>query len=269
MTLDDMTNYLAHGITYGAGIWGKGALTLSDGKLSNYTKAEITPDQFYSELFVHKYKAAEADLPEDERTLYIYGDLLSATNQNANAQYIMEVEMRLDKQQVIEVFNSVAYTEYAECPNAMYFIMRASAYRLVADGSTANPLVGDNVYLAGDISSLNEPQKNKFYMDYGLLPASPANIIPALIVFGDENTPITIPADKVEEEETEPVETEPAETEAVPTYENPTEAPVTEAPATEPVAAEEGCGAMVSFAGIFLVAALGTSVAFVSKKREE
>ncbi|MBR2387888.1 MAG: hypothetical protein IKB02_03870 [Clostridia bacterium] len=262
--LDDMTNYLSHGVTYGGGCWNKN-FTFSDGKLSNFSSTEVAPDQFYSELFVHKYKADEASLPEDERTLWVYGDVLSASNQNASAQYIMEVEMRLDKQQVIEVFNSVAYTEYAECPNAMYFMMSANVFRLLADGTTATPLGGHNRYLVTDISKYNDAQKTKFYMDYGMLPGSPSQILPALIVFDKQDAPIMIPADKVETEpeETEPEVTEPEVTEA-PTNENPTEAPEIEAPA-----AEGGCGSSVALAGIALVAALSTCTAFVAKKKED
>ncbi len=261
--LDDMTNYLSHSVTYGGGCWNKN-FTFSDGKLSNFSATEVAPDQFYSELFVHKYKADEASLPEDERTLWVYGDVLSASNQNASAQYIMEIEMRLDKQQAIEVFNSVAYTEYAECPNAMYFKMSCNVFRLVADGSTGNSLGGHNQYLVTDISGYNDAQKTKFYMDYGMLPGSPTTILPALIVFDSPDAPIMIPADKVETEppETEPEETEPEVTDA-PVNENPTEAPETEAPA------EGGCGSSVALAGIALVAALGTCTAFVAKKKED
>ena len=265
--LDDMTNYLQHSVTYGGGCWNKN-FTFSDGKLSNFSSTEVAPDQFYSELFVHKYKADEADLPEDERTLWVYGDVLSASNQNTSAQYIMEVEIRLDKQQAIEVFNSVAYTEYAECPNAMYFMMTCGVYRLLSDGTTANPLQGGNKYLVTDISKYNDAQKTKFYMDYGMLPGSPTTILPSLIVFDSPDAPIMIPADKVETEpvETEPEETEPEETE--PVVEN-TEANVTEAPVTEAPAAEGGCGSSVAVAGIALVAALGTCTAFVAKKKED
>ncbi|MBR2387889.1 MAG: hypothetical protein IKB02_03875 [Clostridia bacterium] len=262
--LDDMTNYLSHSVSYGGGCWNKQKLSFSDGKLSNFTATEITPDQFYSELFVHKYKADEADLPEDERTLWVYGDVLSASNQNSSAPYIMEVEMRLDKQQVIEVFNSVAYTEYAECPNAMYFRMTLNTYRGGAEEGTSS-ITAQNKYLITDISALNDAQKTKFYMDYGMLPGSPTQVLPALVVFDEKDAPIMIPADKVETEpeETEPEVTEPEETEA-PTNENPTEAPETEAPEVQ-----GGCGGAVSLAGIALVAALGTCTAFVAKKKED
>ena len=263
--LDDMTNYFAHSVSYGGGCWNKN-FTFSDGKVSNFSSTEVAPDQFYSELFVHKYKADEAALPEDERTLWVYGDVLSASNQNANAGYIMEVEMRLDKQQVIEIFNSVAYTEYAECPNAMYFMMGLNVYRTVAEGQTGESASGLNRFLVNDISGYNDAQKTKFYMDYGMLPGSPTQIIPSLIVFDEKDAPIMIPADKVETEpeETEPEETEPEETEPVES-----EADVTEAPTTEAPVADGGCGSSVALAGVALVAALGTCTAFVAKKKED
>ena len=263
--LDDMTNYLSHSVTYGGGCWNKGNLSFSDGKLSNFTSTDITPDQFYSELFVHKYKADEAALPEDERTLWVYGDVLSASNQNSTAPYILEVEMRLDKQQVIEVFNSVAYTEYAECPNAMYFRMTLNTYRMGAEEGTA-ALTGQNKFLSTDISALNEAQKTKFYMDYGMLPGSPTQVLPALIVFDQQDAPIMIPADKVE---TEPEETEPEVTEPEETAPEVTEPEVTEGDVTEAPVAEGGCGSSVALAGIALVAALGTCTAFVAKKKED
>ena len=263
--LDDFTQYLSHSVTYGGSCWNNSTFSLADGKLSNLTKTDITPDQFYSELFVHKYKADEAALPEDERTLWVYGDILSASNQNSTAPYILEVEMRLDKQQVIEVFNSVAYTEYAECPNAMYFKMTSVPFRMAVKDSGASTLSSRNQYLITDISALNDAQKTKFYMDYGMLPGSPTQVIPALIVFDKQDAPIMIPTDKVE---TEPEETEPELTEPEETAPEVTEPEVTEGDVTEAPVAEGGCGSSVALAGIALVATLGTCTAFVAKKKE-
>ena len=283
--LDDMTNYFAHSVSYGGGCWNKN-FTFSDGKLSNFSSTDVTPDQFYAELFAFKYKADEADLPDDERTLWVYGDVLSATNQNSKAPYIMEVEMRLDKQQAIEIFNSVAYTEYAECPNAMYFKMSCNTFRLAADGTTTGSIGGHNQYLITDISKYNDAQKTKFYMDYGMLPGSPTQVIPSLIVFDSPDAPIVIPADKVEtepEEDTTPVEDEttPVADDTTPVADETTPvADDTKADAAEETkadtkaaagdaAAEGGCGGTVSLAGIALVAALGTCTAFVAKKKED
>ena len=102
--------------------------------------------------------------------------------------------MKFDKKLMLENFNGYAYTEYAECPNAMYFRNTLTTYRGGAEEGTAS-LTGQNKYLVTDISALNEAQKTKFYMDYGMLPGSPTQIMPALIVFDSPEAPIMIPAE--------------------------------------------------------------------------
>ena len=147
----------------------------------------------------------------------------------------------------------------------MYFRMTLNTYRMGAEEGTA-ALTGQNKFLSTDISALNEAQKTKFYMDYGMLPGSPTQVLPALIVFDQQDAPIMIPADKVE---TEPEETEPEVTEPEETEPEVTEGEVTNAPETEAPVAEGGCGSSVALAGIALVAALGTCTAFVAKKKED
>jgi len=183
---DNITNYLSHSVSYGNGCWSKGTLSFSNGKLFDFPSTEITPADFYDELFVHKYKADEASLPVGERTRWVYGNVTSATNQNAKAPYIIEVEMKINKAKFLEYFNSASDAGNETFPDAMYFMMTGSAYRLKADGSSSGALSGTNKYLVSDISKYNEADKARYYAEYGMLADSPTQILPSIIVFDEE-----------------------------------------------------------------------------------
>ena len=111
------------------------------------------------------------------------------------------------------------------------------------------------------------------YSDYGVFDGYPTELMMDLIVFAPEGAPIKVADPTGFEPETEPAATEPVATEPAATEPAATEpagdTPVaTEPAATEP-AKEGGCGGAVSFAGLALVAALGTCTAFVAKKKED
>ncbi|MBR2388538.1 MAG: hypothetical protein IKB02_07220 [Clostridia bacterium] len=250
----DISNYFLHVVTYGGGCWNKD-LRLSEGKSSNFASLDVKPEALYSEFFVNKYAAKDAALPDDERTLFAFGDIISAQNTNATEPYILEVEMRIDKQTAIELYNTLAYTNYASFPNAMYFSMGAHVYRGSTDGTPAKE--GHARYLATD----KRETKLEDYLDYGILPGSPQECLPYLIVLGDENTVITVPEEKVE--------TEAPDTEAE-TLATETNAPAEETSnsnETEAVVTEGGCGSAITITGLALVATLGTCTVFISKKR--
>ena len=277
LDLNDLTNYFLHVVTYGNSCWDKD-FRFSEGKSSNFSHIDTKPHDFYSELFVNKYPASQVTKSDSERDVYAYGDVLSAANTNSTEPYILEVEMRIDKDNAIELYNTLAYTNYANFPNAMYFSLGTHVYRAATDG-TSSALQGYSKYLASDIREKVDGD----YFDYGLLPGSPNQILPYLIVFGDENTVITVPKDKSETEPatTEPITVGPAVTEPAVTEPVVTDTPVVsdeipapdpstdESPATTEHAAEGGCGGAVSFAGLALVAALGTCTVFVAKKKED
>ena len=266
LDLNDLTNYFLHVVTYGNSCWDKD-FRISEGKSSNFSKIDTKPHDFYSELFVNKYPASQANMSDAERDVYAYGDVLSAANTNSKEPYILEVEMRIDKDNAIELYNSLAYTNYAYFPNAMYFSLGTHVYRGATDGSSS-ALQGYSKYLATDIRDKTDGQ----YFNYGLLPGTPRDILPYLVVFGDENTVITVPKDTSEVEpdstEAEEVVTEPVLTEPVATEPVATEPTATEPATTEP-AAEGGCGGTVTFAGLALVAALGACTVFGAKKKED
>ena len=267
--LDDLTNYIALSGGAGGSAWSGNKLSFSDGKLSSFTSMEETTDQFLSEMFVNKYSASDPDV------VYAYGDIFSPGNNNAKGPYILEVEMKLDKDTVLEVFNKYAYTDYANLPDAMYFLFRASTYRNIVTGSTKKMITGENRYLATDIRG-----KADNFFEYGILPGSLQEFLPTLVVFGDQNKVLSVPSTSgavVDHVVTEPAATEPAATEPAatePAGDDPaaTEPVATEPTATEPTAtepaAEGGCGGAISFAGLALVAALGTCTVFVAKKKE-
>ena len=255
--LDDLTNYFSisiEGQRIGA--------SFSDGKLSNFTSVDGGFATIVSEARLKKY------LKDDPTNVFCDDDITSLAGKNVNStgQYVAVCEMKFDKKLMLENFNGYAYTEYAELPNAMYFHFTARSYVLNADLKDQNEdCTSYNKYFAADISSLNDTQMTKFYMDYGILPGSKQDYIPSVVVFGEEGTPVYYPLE-IEEEETEPVveETEPVVTEPIAEEIIETLPPETEAPV-----AEGGCGSSVALAGIALVAALGTCTAFVAKKKED
>ncbi len=256
--LDDLTNYFSisiEGQRIGA--------SFSDGKLSNFTSVDGGFASIVSEAYLKKY------LKDDPTKVFCNDDITSLSGKNINStegQYVAVCEMKFDKKLMLEQFNGYAYTEYEELPNAMYFHMTARSYVLTADlKAQAEEATSYNKYFAADISDLNDTQMTKFYLDYGILPGSPQDYVPSVVVFGEEGTPVYIPRD-IEETEPPAPETEP-ESEIVITEEiHETLPPLTE---TLPTEEDGGCGGAVSLAGIALVATLGTCTAFVAKKREE
>ena len=194
-----------------------------------------------------------------------YGDLISANgNPNYNkGQWTMTMEFKINKVDFIQAINDVFGTEYNNLSNAMWMVLDTNAFKKDAAGTgyvqQYFKWIGQN-----DISG-----KQDKYINYGILEGMTKDSLFDVIVFGDENTVIKVASPEGDPIETEPVETEPAATEPA--------ADVTEpvADATEPVAdatepaKEGGCGGAVSFAGLALVAALGTCTAFVERKKKD
>ena len=230
----------------------------------------------YSELFVNKYPVSEVEIDESERGVYAYGDVFSASNTNSTEPYILEAEFKIDKDQAISLYNSLAYTNYANMPNAMYFSIGTHVYRAAADG-TSTASQGYSRYLSTDVRG-----KSDNLFDYGVLPGSAADCLPYLIVFGDENTVITIPKDASEVSDTEVASTEVITTLPDQTLESVIETEETEnneEKEAEASVADEStdtelstmgsCGSSVSLAGLALISVLGTCTVFVAKKKED
>ena len=196
-----------------------------------------------------------------------YGDLISA-NGNPNytkGQWSMTMEFKISKVDFIQTINDVYGTQYNNLSNAMWMVVDANSFKKnPAGGSDINQYfkwIGQN-----DISG-----KQDNYVDYGILEGMTKDSLFDVIVFGDANTVIKVASPEGDPVETEPPVTEPAATEPAATEDVAATEPVadaTEPAATDP-ATESGCGGAVSFAGLALVAALGTCTVFVAKKKED
>ena len=220
------------------------------------------------------------------------GSLIEGVKGNENCfegQYIAECEIKVAKSRVIEILNENFFTEYVELGNAcwLYATNRQYVSKLNSNETYGGGVTAYNRYFSKDIRS------NKAdYGDYGINEGDAKDTIGSLLVFAPEGTPIEMckEASEVATEPaaTEPAATEPAATEPAATEPAATEPAVTELAATEPAAtepaatepaatepaatepaAEGGCGGAVSFAGLALVAALGTCTVFVAKKKED
>ena len=195
-----------------------------------------------------------------------FGDLVAA-NGNANytdAQCALTIEFKFDKEVVAEAVNQCYFTNYKTISDAMYFSFTTNTY-------------GRNEGVAGQwwrwAGQTDMRGHNGKFADYGAFEGYATELMMDLIVFAPEGAPIKVADPEGVEPETEPVTTEPAATEPAATEPAATEPAATEpagddTPETEP-AAESGCGSSVSFAGLALVAALGTCTVFVAKKKED
>ena len=203
-----------------------------------------------------------------------FGDLVSA-NGNANytaGQWSLTIEMKFDKAAVAEGLNQTIFTNYDTISDAMWFTVGTNAYRAKADD------LNDSSTQYWKWLGVNDIRENQDkYVDYGIPEGSKKAYMADLIVFAPEGAEIKIANPEgtpeteppvTEPEVTEPEVTEPAATEPAATEPAATEPAATEPAATEP-AAEGGCGSVVSFAGLALVAALGTCTVFVAKKKED
>ena len=227
-------------------------------------------------------------LKADPSVVISKADATTTAGGNANStqgQYVGVVEVKIQKSHMVEKWNEKFYTEYTDLGNAMWFDFIGRSYVFKEDMTgTHDKATSYNRYFGVDI------RKNKGdWFDYGIMEGRNRDIMPSLIVFGEVNSPIYYAKEVTED--TEPVTTTPAATEPAATEPAATEPAVTDPVATEPIndvaatepvatdsadadvitepAAEGGCGGAVSFAGLALVAALGSCTIFVAKKKED
>ncbi len=239
------------------------------------------------ELMMRKYLAADGTV---FAKCDANGSLVPDVKGNANqyeGQFIAECEIKLSKAHIVEVLNEWHFTEFTELGNACWISITNRGYvgkknAVEQSDSYAEPVTSYNEYFRYDIRG-----KKADYVNYGVLEGDKYQAIPSLLVFAPEGTPIEMCKEGTVEDTT-PAATEPAATEPAgdtpaatePAGDTPaatepaaTEPAATEPAATEPAATEPvkegGCGGAVSFAGLALVAALGTCTAFVAKKKED
>ena len=203
-----------------------------------------------------------------------FGDLLMNGNVNYNAgPWDLVAEFKLDKSVVADCLNQAFYTDYDTISNAMWVQYTTNGYRSVGtfkdDGVTEKIEPTEPTQYVKWLGINDITDKQGEYEAYGLYEGSTRDWMFDLVVFGDENTEIVVadPFPPRPENEPEDLETEveAEETEVV----GETEAKATEAVDNTETPATSGCNGAVSFAGIALVAALGTCTAFVVKKKED
>ena len=284
--LDDITN----GISLGCSSRGFDESRVYDmGTASSY----VSIGDLVEELYMKKYLAKDGTV---FAKCDVNGSLISDVRGNTNqyeGQFIAECEIKLSKSHIVEVLNEWHFTEFTELGNACWINITNRAYVGKKNPTDVNDAYGEpvtcyNRYFCNDIRG-----KKADYVNYGILEGDKNQIIGSLLVFAPEGTPIEMCKEGTEVVDTTPAATEPAATEPAgdtpaatePAGDTPAatepaatepagDAPVATEPAgdtpaaTEP-AKEGGCGGAVSFAGLALVAALGTCTVFVAKKKED
>ena len=201
---------------------------------------------------------------------YVDKTYLAATENGAGG-YDVVFEYRFNRADILEIYNGLEKTGYAESPNVFFFSTYRAQYGLNSENYAYFRWAGTKL---SNVEKLNL--------------GTASDYIPAIFVLAEEGSDFlgtgalevpTTPAETVAPETTEAPTTEAPTTEPVTEAPETTEAPVTEAPTTEAVeteaptteapAAEGGCGSSVAAMGIALVAALGTCAVVVSKKKED
>ena len=240
--------------------------TLSYFEFGSKKTAPIKTYDLISEAIIQKKN-------DDTGDIVAFGDLVSA-NGNANytdSNWSLIAEFKLDKEIIADSMNTTYYTDYETISDAMWFTFTTAAYRAEGsygdDGKTESysPAVGQYFRWLGQ-TDITDRQGE--YADFGLYEGASRDWFFDLVVFAEEGEDVRIAnafPTRPEPEETEPV---------VEDTEDAADATEPVADATEPTGdvtepASGGCGGAVSFAGIALVAALGTCTAFVAKKKED
>ena len=196
-------------------------------------------------------------------------------------QYKAVIELKYEKEFVMNLINELYADEFVELPNAMWFWTTLRTYVAGEVDGTATTIEGNclayNTYFATDIRDNTDVD----YSVYGV--SAEADFLPNLIVFGEEGDEISegrFASDVLNEEEEEEddavVTTAKADDDADAdddkkddAADKKDDAKTTTAAAEEEEDKKGGCGSVVGLAGIALVATLGTCTVFVAKKKED
>ena len=202
-----------------------------------------------------------------------FGDILMGGNVNyANAKWAYIREIKIDRAALADMVNQLYFTDYDALSNAFYFEFTTNGFRAEgaykSDGVTENlEPVAPTQYFKWNSTDVSGKQGN--YEAYGLYDGIKRVSFPSLIVLAEEGEDIYIadPFPPRPEIESATEDTEPVADDSTPVADDSTPIGDDTAASTEPTAG--GCGGAVSFAGIALVAALGTCTAFLAKKKED
>ena len=174
-------------------------------------------------------------------------------------QHIERVELKLSKKGLVEAFNEMGGTDYEEFPDAMWFFFGKKQYYW---GDANMKTVAHSGQTQWFGTTLTEAQSKEWAEYTGVN----FTWFPDLVMFGDKiNVPV---AATTAPTTTAPTTTAPTTTAPVTTA--PADDVTTAAPAVTTAAPEAkgGCGGMITFGGVALVATLGTCAVFVEKKRK-
>ncbi len=187
------------------------------------------------------------------------GSPLAITN-SQNGQYIETIELAFNKDRLLAAVNEAGETDYAELPNAMYFGLYFRQYSWGDEQLSQVVYNGQTAWFGTPIDLSTQLELDTLFQYY-----------PDIVVFGDkiekplhESDVTEAPAETSTEAATDAPESTPAADETKPVADE--SAPTSEVPTVG--ATEGGCGGTVSFAGLALIATLGTlGVIDVTKKK--
>lgn len=187
-------------LCFGFDPWDLGKWCIFEGASSNtnwtelryYTNASISDkDKSLKTVdLISEFKVRKTDL--NTGALVAEGDLTSA---NGNVSYLkgrwaLAIELKIDRKDAAEVFNTCYGTSYDDIADVMYFGLVTTAYR----GSGA-----PQYFKWAGQTDITDNQKA--YVDYGIPANSTRDSILDLVVF-DEPVPETTPADEVTADDT-------------------------------------------------------------------
>ena len=146
------------------------------------------PNAFCDAVYIKKTNLATGEVFADAPTGYLNES--SAVRGNVNligAQYKAVIEIRYSKDKLLDLMNYLYCMDFVELPNAMWFWFTGRTYAANSTTAHGGDVTGYNRYFATDIRD-----DDTDYIDYGIAEGSSANTIPGLIVFGNENTELSL-----------------------------------------------------------------------------
>ncbi len=152
------------------------------------------PTSIVDEAYIKKSYVENGEVFADAPGGYKNNSSTDRGNVNQYAgQYQAVIELKYRKSHLISLLNELYFCNFTELPNAMWFWFVGRTYAVKETGTLetgsahSGDIIGYNRYFANDI-------RNSYvdYSDIGIFSGSNIQAVPGLIVFGDENTDLSL-----------------------------------------------------------------------------
>ena len=152
------------------------------------------PTSIVNEAYIKKSYVESGEVFADAPGGYKNNSSTDRGNVNQYAgQYQAVIELKYQKSHLISLLNELYSYDFTELPNAMWFWFVARTYAVKDAGTLetgsahGGDITGYNRYFANDIR-----ESDVDYFDIGIVEGGGYEAVPGLIVFGDENTDLSL-----------------------------------------------------------------------------